>query len=470
MAVRGKNNEDNKDGMGMNKQGVQSLWQWLQGTIFYGELVLFWLISLFFVALAFHISFDVWGMACEAIYMGGSAPLSETVPILPQKVILTICSNTVRSLGLFFVASIGWLFLCWHAKRVIRQRTFWHPLMLSTIVVGIFSWFFWKKLWMDANEDVVRNLILLAAGVVGWYFLYWRTKVARADAATAKQGLTVERLTRAIDQLASENSPVRLGGILGLEQIARIHKEERKKIARILASFIRKQAAKNSKRAEDDLRKSGFSKLEDEEEFSAYRAQRIDIEVATNTLASIISELENIRQIQEKYDGTKHQLCDLQNTDLQGLQFGKINFCNFNLTRTDFSGAYLMGANFSNAHLPYANFTEANISLPSDLTTEPVITVEKEHMAKFVKANLFGANFSNTTLLHTDFRDSNLENATFDDAYLHCATFDGCHIGGARFEFSKNLTQEQIDKAFYLRDGEPPILPGELSPPVENDE
>ena len=64
---------------------------------------------------------------------------------------------------------------------------------------------------------------------------------------------------------------MRLGGILGLEQIARIHKEERKKIARILASFIRKQAAKNSKRARDDLRKSGFSKLEDEEEFSAYR-------------------------------------------------------------------------------------------------------------------------------------------------------------------------------------------------------
>ena len=190
------------------------------------------------------------------------------------------------------------------------------------------------------NQDALRNLILLTAGVVGWYFLYQRTKTAdqskkaaeqsaeatRKNAITAENGLTAERLTRAIEQIAHEDASVRLGGILGLEQIADVHEEERYKIARVFVSFIRNQAAKNSERAKKDYTESGVLKLEDEEEFSAYRAQRLDIEAAVNTLANIALGLDKQEQFKEQYNEKKQHLCDLRKTDLRGLRFVRSQF------------------------------------------------------------------------------------------------------------------------------------------------
>ena len=96
------------------------------------------------------------------------------------------------------------------------------------------------------DQDAVRNLILLTAGIFGWYFLYRRTKAAgkdaesaRKNAATAEQGLNVDRLARAIEQLAHEKPSIRLGGILGLEQITEIGMEEQYKVIQILSVFVR---------------------------------------------------------------------------------------------------------------------------------------------------------------------------------------------------------------------------------------
>ena len=80
-------------------------------------------------------------------------------------------------------------------------------------------------------------------------------------AMIAEKCLTTGRLTQAVKQIANEDSSVRLGGILGLEQIADVHEEERYKIARVLVSFIRKQAAKDSERAKKIMMKVVCPKL-----------------------------------------------------------------------------------------------------------------------------------------------------------------------------------------------------------------
>ena len=70
------------------------------------------------------------------------------------------------------------------------------------------------------DRDGTRILILLLAGMVGWYFLIARTEAAKQSAEAAdqnariaEQGLTTERLTRAIELLGEEKTSMHMGGI-----------------------------------------------------------------------------------------------------------------------------------------------------------------------------------------------------------------------------------------------------------------
>lgn len=310
--------------------------------------------------------------------------------------------------------------------------------------------FSWKKMVETLASGKARNLSLLLIASIGWFFFYWRARIADQDAQTAKQNaktaekvLTAEQITRAIEQLAHEKPSVRLGGILGLEQVALTQKEERVKIARILVSFIRTRSRKNSEETGNDLDKIGFEKLESREAFSAYRERRLDVESAIRALASVASELEKQGQFRAEYNKSKIHLCDLQNTDLRGLRLDTVDLSNFNFLRTDFSGAWLT----------FTNFTKAGISLPS------ASLAEDEDITKFIEARLLGADFSNTTLTGVNFSRSSLSYAIFNNARLKNASFNKCRIQGARFENSKNLTQEQIDEAYYSDRVRTPVLP-----------
>lgn len=278
------------------------------------------------------------------------------------------------------------------------------------------------------DSEATRNVIYVIAvfvSIVGGYFLYRRTKAA-------EQSLTTEQLTRAMDQLDSKNSSVRLGGILGLDQIAKAHKGERKKIARILVSFIRARATTECEEERQDL--------------IAYRAKRLDIEAAVNTLASIASELEKQGEFSEEYNEQKVQLCDLQDTDLRGLRFDKADLSKFNFGGADMSGAWLTHANLSEAVLykrhiakgtkfNYAHLEDANFS-KAHLNFVDFSGVEHAKKANFIGADLRDANFTNTVLL---------------DVKIMAANLNGADLTDAEWTNMSDIRQYQIDKAFRRR-------------------
>lgn len=197
------------------------------------------------------------------------------------------------------------------------------------------------------GDDGARNLIILLAGLVGWYFLFHRTKIAARNAVTAEQGLVTDRLGRAIDQLAHKDSTIRVGGILGLEQIAISQPEEREKIARILISFIRKR--------DDEKDKSETSH---EQNLVEYRIRRLDMEAAVSALAEIAAKLEYRNQYNER----KEHLCDLRNIDLRGLRFVEADLSEFNLAGADLRGAWMRETKLPGAFLKNVDFKGAYIS------------------------------------------------------------------------------------------------------------
>ena len=218
----------------------------------------------------------------------------------------------------------------------------------------------------DMGAGGGRNLILIIGGCITWLFLYWRTVVANRNAEAAEQsakaseqGVTVDRLAHATQQLAHKKVYVRMGGILGLEQIAEAP-EEREKVAHILYTFLREHAKKDSKKSKNMTKQlSSTTKIYDQMLLLySYRRERLDIEAATKTLARIVSKIRH----QIPSNRRLYLLQDFSDTDLRGLQLDKIDLYYFNFASTDLRGAWLKETKFPLAVLASTDLKHANLS------------------------------------------------------------------------------------------------------------
>lgn len=114
----------------------------------------------------------------------------------------------------------------------------WAPHLLSTN--GLTSA---KDRAEEAGRIRTACLAVLAGGLaaIGAYYTHETFGLNRA-------GQITERFTRAIDQLASGEVEVRLGGIYALERIARDSKEDHPQVVEVLTPFVRERAPWNPER------------------------------------------------------------------------------------------------------------------------------------------------------------------------------------------------------------------------------
>ena len=162
-----------------------------------------------------------------------------------------------------------------------------------------------------------RNLSLLLAASIGWFFFYWRAK-------SADRGVTVERFTRSIEQLTNSNTSICLGSIRSLEQIASSHEEEREKIIQILSARIHELAP-----------------LNDEMENEVWRRK-----------PEIKSAIEALANIAEPLGSKKRPFCVLND----------VNLCKLFVEKTNLSYFSLMGSNLSNSTFKEVDFSYTKLS------------------------------------------------------------------------------------------------------------
>lgn len=142
----------------------------------------------------------------------------------------------------------------------------------------------------------------------------------------------------------------------------------------------------------------------------------------------------------------------LDNIFLEG-----VNLNNSNIFGTSFKGAILTGCDFVGSKIELADFQGAYL----------------EH-SRFNKANLDCVDFSDACLFNVCFFRSSLQYTNFTSAELEGADFQHSRIEnsifeGAKMEGVRNITQEQLNSAFYFK--VPPTLPQNLySPPIINED
>jgi pentapeptide repeat protein len=165
-----------------------------------------------------------------------------------------------------------------------------------------------------ADENGVRSAgsqflaaLVLAAG------LYFTGRTLQVN----REGQITERFTRAIEQLGNDKLDIRLGGIYGLERIARDSRRDHGAIVGVLSAYLRRYLRTGA----------------DEEGRAPYDVQAIATVLGRREAANDDTGL------------------DLRGADLRFVELADANFADANLAEVDLSNAKLFHVDFSNAYM-----------------------------------------------------------------------------------------------------------------------
>jgi hypothetical protein len=175
--------------------------------------------------------------------------------------------------------------------------------------------------------------------------------------------------TKTIGQLRSGDLDVRIGAINALECVARDYAIERRKVAKVLAAFVRQHASGQCSPPEPGSQEQT-------------RLTRPDVQAAVSVIG---------RQLPS--------------------EIGTLDLTDVNLTSADLTHLNLTGANLTGADLSYANLTSA-ILARTDLADANL------HGANLSRANLTGANLAGTNADGAYLHDADLTDVDFTHAQL----------------------------------------------------
>jgi hypothetical protein len=232
-----------------------------------------------------------------------------------------------------------------------------------------------------------------------------------------RQGHITERFTRAVDQVGADAVDVRLGGIFGLERIARESRVDHGAIMEILTGFVREHAEAGEA---GEIEVTG-PRVDDAPHSSVRPAT--DVQAAVTVVAR--------RRLAHDRPGPRLRL---HGVDLRGAALAR---------------AKLPWVDLSAAHLQYATLSDADL----DLSWMPDVHLDLAWMrrARFEGANLEGASLRGAVLERAslwrarlagaDLRFADLRRADLTRAELFGADLTGADLTGA------NLKRAVYDKA-----------------------
>ena len=319
------------------------------------------------------------------------------------------------------------------------------------------SFEYWRGGGKDiSRSEVLRNVGLLSAALVGLGFGIWRaytahrqTVVAHRQAVVAEQGLFTDRFSTAVDHLGSEELPVRLGGIFALWRLAEDSPtRDEKTVWDILSAFVRNPPHEPQ---------SGTMQPNGEDQTPAVASEtrpvRPDIQAILDLLGT---EAAALQRAGASYvlNLAQSRLCQAQLRDAQ--------LSGTNLSGANLSGARLFGANLSAAHLWDANLTDAILfgaRLPRAYLPRANLSGAVLFGADLTCANLSDAHLSGTDLTNADLTGADLSGADLSGAGLSGADLSGADLSGADLSGTRNLFIEQLGAACISEGGEAPRLP-----------
>jgi hypothetical protein len=212
---------------------------------------------------------------------------------------------------------------------------------------------------LKAENDVRTTLLqgLGGAALLTGAFLTWR------QLGVTREGQITDRYTKAIDQLGSDETDVRIGGIYALERVAKDSTADRSTITAVLCTFVREHASVH----------------DGDEEAPPPRA---DVQAALTVLGQIGAPSRSI-----DLSGTGLRKAMLKHSDFEGAEF----------TGADLRQAWLLNARLRGARFRWADLRGAFLK-DADLRDTLLGAEASEAGAHLEKSELYGADLRGAAL------------------------------------------------------------------------
>ena len=299
--------------------------------------------------------------------------------------------------------------------------------VIATVVLSIVFWdsiVFWE--WLSGGESgstTIRNIALVAAGLIALPLAIWRGVVANRQANTAQQGLLNERYQKGAEMLGSEVLSVRLGGIYALQRLAEESPGQYHiQIMRLFCAFVRFPTR-------DRSLESGQAVIEP----GTLLGIRQDVEAVMQMIGSRAkSQIRLERKADFRLDlrGADLPTAQFLGADLSNAMFHNSNLSGANFANTDLTDSFLPYSDLSKAH--FLNVTFTGTRLWSANLSGAMLQDADLSRTSFHKANLSGANLRRANLSGAIFQDARASNASLERANLSRASFLGADLSGAR--------------------------------------
>jgi hypothetical protein len=191
--------------------------------------------------------------------------------------------------------------------------------------------------------QAIAGMALLVGAVLAFQQLTEQGQQTAADRELTRQGQASERFTRAIDQLGSDRLEVRLGGIYGLEQIARQAPDNQAAVTQVLVAYLHRRVPRSAKPTAPPAEE--------------LRVRAPDVQAAL----TVLGRRQTGTGVEDQLDLRQLDLAgaDLVNANLSGVDLRGADLRRANLEATDLSGATLEGADLSGALLDEADLSGA---------------------------------------------------------------------------------------------------------------
>ncbi|GLW04237.1 pentapeptide repeat-containing protein [Streptomyces lavendulae] len=253
---------------------------------------------------------------------------------------------------------------------------------------------------LTAVNNVRTTLVQAVGGAVilfGAYATWRQLRVNQEGLNATREGHITDRFSRAVDQLGSEKTDVRIGGLYALWRIADHSALDREAVISIKAAFLRTHLpwpphAQDSPAAEASI--NSVPPLE---------TRAPDAQVALTGLGVLCQE--------RQPDWLNVSYTDLRRADCDGLWLHHINF----------DGACLEAASIYQVNLTKASLIAANMR-HVELGTSIL------HQSRCIEADLRGARMVRADLREADFSGADLREANLRKARGHGAKFTGADL------------------------------------------
>lgn len=322
------------------------------------------------------------------------------------------------------------------------------PLLLiaSLVLVGFVLWE--SKQWyaaagqikelsphIQAKNEIMRTLAQVLGGAFILTGLYFTAK----NVFVSRRAQITDRFADALEKLSdTDNVLRRIGGIHGLESIARDSPGDHWRVMEIFTNFIRINTTDNRYlEAQKGIPQERRKPRDD--------IQQILNAIGRRTRAYGIGESRSLNLTGVNLDGA-----DLQGANLEGANFMDTNLCG-----AIFLGAHLRGANFSRARLEGVNFNSADLNKAIFYRA----SLERAQLRKallnktsFAMSQMQYASFDGTDLQRVLFTSATLDNTSFEGARLKKCQFSKASLKGtilkeAEVSYPTGLTKDQVKLA-----------------------